>query len=154
MTHPSTPAAAVREATFECKHGRIEYEYTGSVHESSLPLKRRVMEQVAIELLKAYKAQCIAHGLSVGILRARISQSALNYLSMDAQAQDASELAATREAALIAQCDQLRAMVEDVSKEVHVLRSALVDISEESDDMGARECALAALSAPAVEGWA
>lgn len=70
---------------------------------------------------------------------------ALMMLSLEAQADE-------RESALVAERDQLRAMVEDVSTEVHLLRAALVYIAEESDDMVALKCAQDALAAPAVEG--
>lgn len=66
-------------------------------------------------------------------------------LSAEAQADE-------RESALVAERDAYKAMVEDVSTEVHLLRAALVYIAEESDDMVALKCAQAALAAPAVEG--
>ena len=64
----------------------------------------------------------------------------------------AAELATARESALVAERDAYKAMVEDVSTEVHLLRAALVYIAEESDDMVALKCAQDALAAPAVEG--
>lgn len=74
-----------------------------------------------------------------------IQTRALEFLSAEAQADE-------RESALVAERDAYKAMVEDVSTEVHLLRAALVYIAEESDDMVALKCAQDALAAPAVEG--